>query len=71
MSVEEKLIRLVPPAFESLQEHPTTLMDLIEELDRADYFDSHKSFKDTVRFDVPVPRMIHIDEFTIWLLMSL
>lgn len=32
MSVEEKLIRLAPPAFESLQEHPSTLIDIIEEL---------------------------------------
>lgn len=68
MSVEEKLIRLTPPAFESLQEHPITLIDLIEELYTDDYFDSRKIFKDAVHFDVPVPRMIHIDEFTIWLL---
>jgi|GEM_PF-6028722 len=31
MSVEEKLIRLAPPAFESLQQKPATLMDVIEE----------------------------------------
>ena len=68
MSVEEKLIRLAASAFESLQEHPTTLIDLIEELYSADYFDSRKIYKDPVRFDVPAPRMIHIDEFTIWLL---
>lgn len=68
MSVEEKLIRLAPPAFETLQKHPTTLIDLIEELYGADYFDSRTIYKRPIRFDVPVPRMIHIDEFTIWLL---
>ena len=40
MSVEEKLIRLAPPAFESLQEHPERLIDLIEDLYSLDYFDS-------------------------------
>jgi hypothetical protein len=68
MSVEEKLIRLAPPAFESMQAHPTTLIDLIEELYSADYFDSRIIYKGPVRFAVPVPRMLHIDEFTIWLL---
>jgi hypothetical protein len=68
MSVEEKLIRLAPPAFASLQEHPTTLIDLIEELYTTDYFDSRQIYKAPVNFDIPVPRMIHIDEFTIWLL---
>ena len=68
MSVEEKLICLTSPAFESLQEQPTTLIDLIEDLYDADYFDSRSVYKGPVRFDVPVPRMIHIDEFTIWLL---
>ena len=68
MSVEEKLIRLAPPAFESLQEHPETLTDLIEDLYGADYFDSRSVYKGPVNFDIPVPRMIHIDEFTIWLL---
>lgn len=69
MSVEEKLIRLAPPAFESLKEHPTTLIDIIEELYNADYFDSRTVvYKGPVSFDVPAPRMIHIDEFTIWLL---
>jgi len=68
MSVEEKLIRLSPPAFESLQENPTTLIDLIEDLYSTDYFDSRSVYKGLVRFDIPVPRMIHIDEFTIWLL---
>ena len=68
MSVEEKLIRFSPPAFESLQEHPETLIDLVEDLYGADYFDSRIIYKSPVRFDIPVPRMIHIDEFTIWLL---
>lgn len=68
MSVEEKLIRLAPPAFEALQQHPTTLPDLIEDHYEADYFDSRSMYKGPIRFDVPVPRMIHIDEFTIWLL---
>ena len=68
MSVEEKLIRLPITAFESLQEHPETLIDLIEDLYGADYFDSRSVYKGHVNFDVPVPRMVHIDEFTIWLL---
>lgn len=68
MSVEEKLIRLAPPAFESLQNTPTTLIDLIEDLYGVDYFDARSFAKGLVLFDVPVPRMIHIDEFTIWLL---
>lgn len=68
MSVEEKLIRLPSQAFEYLQEHPETLADLIEDLHSADYFDSRSFYKGPVNFDVPVPRMIHIDEFTIWLL---
>ena len=68
MSVEEKLIRLTPPAFESLQQKPATLMDVIEEFYNTDYFDSRSIFDGPVRFDVPTPRMIHIDEFTIWLL---
>jgi hypothetical protein len=68
MSVEEKLIRLAAPSFESLQQNPTTLINLIEEFYSADYFDSRQIFKGTVRFDLPAPRMIHIDEFTIWLL---
>lgn len=68
MSVEEKLILLSPPAFESLQEHPTTLIELIEDLYGADYFDSRRVYKGPVNFDFPTPRMIHIDEFTIWLL---
>ena len=68
MSIEEKLIRLSPPAFESLQEHPETLIDRVEDLYGADYFDSRSVYKGPVRFDVPMPRMIHIDEFTIWLL---
>lgn len=68
MSVEEKLIRLDALAFESLQKHPTTLVDLIEDLYGADYFDCRIIYKGPVLFDIPVPRMIHIDEFTIWLL---
>lgn len=68
MSVEEKLIRLAPPAFGSLQQNPATLIDLIEEFYGADYFDSRRIFETPLRFNVPVPRMIHIDEFTIWLL---
>ena len=68
MSVEEKLIRLSPPAFELLQQNPTTLPHLIEDHYDADYFDSRTILKGPIRFDVPVPRMIHIDEFTIWLL---
>lgn len=68
MSVEEKLIRLAPQAFESLQKHPETLFDLIEDLNRADYFDSRSVYKGPANFDISAPRMIHIDEFTIWLL---
>ena len=68
MSVEEKLIRLTPAAFESLQETPTTLIDLIEDSYGTDYFDSRSIYKGSINFDIPVPRMIHIDEFTIWLL---
>ena len=68
MSVEVKLIRVASPAFESLQEQPTTLIDLIEELYTTDYFDSRQIYKAPVNFDIPVPCMIHIDEFTIWLL---
>ena len=70
MSVEEKLIRLLSPTFESLQEHPETLIDLIEDLYDSDYFDSRSFYKGLVNFDVPVPRMIHLDEFTIWLLTN-
>ena len=68
MSVEEKLIRLPTSAFASLQKHPEMLIDLIEDLYSADYFDSRTIYRDPVNFDIPVPRMIHIDEFTIWLL---
>jgi len=68
MSVEEKLIRLAPPAFESLQQNPTTLIDLIEEFGNADSFDARGVLNGPVHFHGPTPRMIHIDEFTIWLL---
>lgn len=68
MSVEEKLIRLATPAFESLQQNPTILPDLIEDHHEVSYFDSRNIYKGLLRFDGPVPRMIHIDEFTIWLL---
>jgi hypothetical protein len=68
MSIEEKLIRLAPSDFVSLQEHPETLTDLIEDLYGAGYFDSRTVYKGPLNFDVSVPRMIHIDEFTIWLL---
>ena len=68
MSVEEKLIRLTPPAFESLQQNPTTLIDLIEDLYSGDFFDSRGILNGLIHFDVLTPRMIHIDEFTIWLL---
>ena len=68
MSVEEKLIRLPTPNFQPLQEHPETLIDLVEDLYSAGYFDSRAVYTSPVNFAVPVPRMIHIDEFTIWLL---
>lgn len=68
MSVEEKLIRLAPLTFESLQENPTTLIELIEDLYTDNFFDSRRVLNGPVHFDVPTPRMIHIDEFTIWLL---
>ena len=68
MSVEEKLIRLSTPAFESLQKHPEILIDLIEDLYGAEYFDSRSVYKGPVNFNIPLPQMIHIDEFTIWLL---
>lgn len=52
-----------------MQAHPGTLINLIEDLYSTDYFDSRTVvYKGPVQFDVPVPRMIHIDEFTIWLL---
>jgi hypothetical protein len=44
------------------------LIDTIEDLYEADYFDSRIIYKGPVRFDVSVPYMIHIDEFMIWLL---
>ncbi|HZM23953.1 MAG TPA: hypothetical protein VFC02_19540 [Anaerolineales bacterium] len=68
MSVEEKLIRLASPGFDSLHEHPPTLIDIIEELYGADHFDSCNIYKGLVQFDGLTPRPIHIDEFTIWLL---
>ncbi len=68
MSVEEKLIRLSPPAFESLQQNPAILIDLIEDLHSGNYFDSRRVLDGLVRFDIPTPSMIHLDEFTIWLL---
>ncbi|HET9907673.1 MAG TPA: DUF1877 family protein [Anaerolineales bacterium] len=68
MSVEEKLIRLSTSDFASLQIQPGALSDLIEDLYGADYFDSRSVYKRPVNFDIPAPHMIHIDEFTIWLL---
>ncbi len=68
MSVEEKLIRLAPPTFQSLQQNPTTLIDLIEDLHSDDFFDARRILNGPVHFAIPAPRMIHIDEFTIWLL---
>ena len=68
MSVEEKLIRLASPAFEALQRQPERLSDLIEELYGEDYLDSRKIYQGPLPFNIPVPHMIHIDEFTIWLL---
>lgn len=70
MSVEEKLIRLAPPTFESLQQNPTTLSDLIEDFYSAEYFDSRQIYKGPIGFEGPAPRMIHIDKFTIWLLTN-
>lgn len=40
----------------------------MEEFYNTDFFDSRRILNGPVRFDFPTPRMIHIDEFTIWLL---
>ena len=70
MSVEQKLIRLPQAQFKHLQRHPTTLPDLIEDLYEHNYFDTRMYWRSSISFPTTIPGMIHLDEFTLWLLTN-
>ena len=70
MSVEQKLIRLPQVQFEDLQRHPTMLPDLIEDLYEHNCFDTRLYWRSSISFPTTVPEMIHLDEFTLWLLTN-